>query len=143
MFLISVFSAFCLFVAPLLANTSIDTIHQHHLETTEGKISFLTDKLAPYAAAAEQINHEMLDLAAQINVLSSEDHQPQITALTQEISQKMEKLLTMLPALNIALSVDADFQQLDAILQDTNTLSAEQQVVIDRIASLCNCIENF
>ncbi len=53
----------------------------------------------------------------------------------------MGKLLTMMPVLNMALSIEEDFQQIDVILNQTDPLSPEQQQVLDRIASLCNSIE--
>lgn len=143
MFLMTLFSILCLLTAPIFPNPSIDIIHQNHLETTEGKSSFLTEKLELYAAKADQMNHEILDLAAQINALSPEEDQPQITALTQEVTQKMAKLLAMLPVLDMALSIDEDFQQIDAILQQEAPLSPEQQQIIDRIASLCSCMEEL
>ena len=55
----------------------------------------------------------------------------------------MKKLQLMLPILDLAMSVDEDFQQLDVILHQTEPLSSEQQVVVDRIASLYRSIENY
>ncbi len=141
MFLMTLFSALCLLTGPIVANPSFEIIHQHHLETASGRTSFLADKLAPYTEAANQINHEIQALAGEIKTLSSQDDQQQILALTEEMTQKMDKLLTMLPILNMALSVDEDFQQIDAILHQTDPLSPKQQQIIDRIASLCSSIE--
>ena len=138
MFLVTLFSTVCLLTGSILANPSFEIIHQHHLETAEGRTSFLTEKLARYAAAADQINRETQALAEEIKTLSPQDDQKQILALTEEMTQKMGELLTMMPVLNMALSIDEDFQQIDAILLQTDPLSPEQQQVIDRIASLCS-----
>ncbi len=121
----------------------MDIIRQHHLETTEGRTTFLTDKLIPYTATADQLNSEVQALATEIEVLSPEEDQQQILALTEELTQKMAQLLAMLPILNTALSVNQDLQQIDPILQQTDPISPEQQEVIDRIASLCTSLENF
>ncbi len=143
MFLMALFSTFYLLTAPTVANPSTEIIRQQHLETAEGRIAFLNDRLAPYTAAANQMNLEIQDLAAEIKALSPQDEQPQIVALTETMTQKMAKLITMLPALDIALSIDEDFQQIETILRQTDPLSTAQQQVIDRIASLCSSIEKF
>jgi DNA-binding transcriptional regulator GbsR (MarR family) len=127
----------------MIAGPSLEIIQQHHLETPAGRTAFLAEKLAPYAAAADQLNREIQALASQIEALSPENDQAQIIALTEEMNHKMNKLLSMLPVLNTALSVDEDFQQIDAILQQTDPLSPEQQQVIDRITCLSTSILTF
>lgn len=140
--IIMTISTLFLLTGPVALNPSFEIIHQQHLETASGRTTFLTDKLAPYTLAADQINREIQALAAEIQTLSPQDDQQQIVALTEEMTQKMAKLRTMLPVLNIALSIDEDFQQIEAILHQTDPLSPQQQQVIDRIASLCSSIEN-
>ena len=54
----------------------------------------------------------------------------------------MAKLVTVLPVLGAALSINEDFQQIDAILTETDPLLPEQQQALDRIATLCNAVEN-
>jgi hypothetical protein len=143
MFLSALFSTCCLLTSPIIAGPSLEIIQQHHLETPAGRTSFLADQLVPYATAADQLNREIQALALQIEALSPENDQPQIIALTEEMNHKMSKLLSMLPVLNTALSVDEDFQQIDAILQQTDPLSPEQQKVIDRITCLCTSVLKF
>lgn len=140
MYLMTLFSALCMLTSSLLANPSFEIIHQNHLETASGRTSFLADKLALYTETADQINHEIQALAEKIKTLSPYDDQQQILSLTDEMTQKMGKLLIMMPVLNMALSIDEDFQQIDAILNQADPLSPEQQQVIDRIASLCSSI---
>ena len=141
MFLMTLFSVLCLLIGPIVANSSFEIIHQNHLETASGRTSFLVDKLALYTKTADQINHEIQALAEEIKTLSPQDEQQRILSLTEEMTQKMGKLLTMMPVLNMALSIEEDFQQIDVILNQTDPLSPEQQQVIDRIASLCSSIE--
>jgi hypothetical protein len=143
MFLMTLFSVFCLLTGSIVANPSIDIIHQHHLETVEGRTTFLANKLNSYIAAADQLNNEIQILAEGIKALSPENDQPQIIALTEEMTIKMDKLLPMMPVMDMALTVDEDFQQLDTILHQTDPLSPEQLQVIDRIASLCSSIDKF
>jgi len=143
MFLMALFSALCLLTGPIVASPSFEIIHQNHLETASGRTSFLADKLALYTEAADQINHDIQSLAEEIKTLSPQDDQQQILSLTEEMTQKMGKLLTMMPVLNMTLSIEEDFQQIDAILNQTDPLSPEQQQVIDRIAYLCSSIEKY
>ena len=133
----TLFSTFCL----LAAHPSFEILYNHHLETAAGRTSFLTDKLAPYVTKAAELNGEVQALAVEVEALSPENDQHQIIHLTQEMTQKMGELLTMLPILNTALSVDKDFGQIDHILHQEESLSPEQQETLDRIASLCTSVE--
>ena len=141
MFLMTLFSTVYLLVGPAALNPSMEIIRQQRLETIEGRDAFLTDKLAPYAREAGRINCEIQTLSAEIEALSFED-QPQIVALTQEVTEKMDQLLAMMPALDLASSIDDDFQQIEVILNQTDPLSPEQQEAIDRVASLCKFVES-
>ena len=141
MFLTVLFSAISLLTLPILANPSLEIIHQNHLETASGRTSFLIDKLTPYTETAERMNQEIQALAEQINTLSPQEDQPQILAITQELTQKMETLLKMMPALTVALSINEDLEQIDPILHQTDPLTPEQQQTIDRIALICSAIE--
>lgn len=143
MFLMTICSALCLLTASVVANPSVEVIHQNHLETASGRTSFLIDKLAFYTKRADELNREIQALSEEIKTLSPQDDQKKILSLTEEMTQKMDKLLTMMPVLNMALSVEEDFQKIDAILNQTDPLTSEQQQVIDRIAFLCNSIEKF
>jgi conjugal transfer/entry exclusion protein len=143
MFLMTLFSAFCLLTSPALINPSFKILYQNHLETASGRTAFLTDKLALYTKSADQINQEIQALAEKVKKLSPQDDQQQIVSLTEEMTQKMGTLLTMMPVLDAAMFVEKDFQRIDAILSQKDPLSAEQQQVIDRITSLCNSLEKF
>lgn len=102
-------------------NPSIDAIVDNRLDSPEGRTLFLTERLQPYVDQAEALNQE-------------------IVQLSEEVAQKMAVLGEMLPTLNLALHVDQDFQQIDAILNCRN-LSAEQQEIADRIAQICAKID--
>lgn len=110
-----------IFAAALLANSSVDVILQNQLDSPEGRTHFLVESLSPYVARADELNREIL-------------------ALSEEVTRKMAELNEMLPTLDMALMVDADFQQIDAIL-NAQMLSAEQQKIADRIAQICSNIE--
>jgi hypothetical protein len=66
MFLATLFSTLYLLISPTVINPSIEIIRQHHLATVEGRTTFLTNELSPYAAAASQLNHEIETLAQTI-----------------------------------------------------------------------------
>lgn len=129
------------FTSPIVGNPSVEIIYQNHLETASERTSFLANKLAPYTQTADLTNRDIQALSVKIKTLSPQDDQQQIINLSEEMTQKMGKLITMMPVLNRALSIDEDFKQIDTILHQTDALSPEQQQVIDRIASLCSSIE--
>lgn len=143
MLLASLFSAFCLLTALPTANPSIEIIHQQHLETSEGRSAFLVNQLTPYVAAADKLNQEIQVLAEKIKALSPQDDQAKIIASTEEMTQKMDQLLPMLPVLDAVLSIEDDLNQIEGILNQKDPLSAEQQQILDRVASLCRSIEKF
>lgn len=141
MFLMTLFSALCLLTSSIAATIpSLEIVHQHHIETTAGKTIFLTEKLVPYVNASDELNREIQALSKEIRTLSPQDDQQKILAISEKMAKKMDQLLTMLPVLNIAQSIDEDFQQLDLIIHQTDPLSPEQQQVIDRIDSLCRAV---
>lgn len=105
----------------LLTSPSIDILREHHLDTPEGRTLFLTEALTPFVKRADALNQEII-------------------ALSEQVTQKMTLMNEMLPTLNMALYINADFEQIDAIL-NSDTLTAEQQAVADRIANLCTSIQ--
>lgn len=139
-FFISLFSALCFLASPLVANP-IEIIHQYHLETPSGRTAFLTDKLLPYTKATDELNHEIQVLAVEIKRLSPQDDQKQILDLTEKMTQKMSTLIAMMQVLDMAQSIEKDFNQIDTILHQKDPLSDEQQLAMDRISSLCSSIE--
>ena len=140
MFLATLFSALYFLTSPTAVSSSIDVVRQHHLETVEGRFEFLTDKLSPYAAAVGQLNQEIEALAKTIKELSPENDQQKILSLTNEMLLKMSRLTAMMSVLNLAATIEQDFQQIDPILHQSNTLTPAQHELIDRIASLCNAV---
>jgi phosphoglycerate-specific signal transduction histidine kinase len=140
MFLATVFSALYFLTSPAVVPSSIEVIRQHHLETVEGRVQFLTDQLSPYAAAAGQLNHEIEQLADTIKALSPEKDQEKIVSLTNEMLQKMSRLTAMMSVLNLAATIEQDFQQIDAVLHQTEPLTPAQLELIDRLASLCRSV---
>jgi hypothetical protein len=141
MFLATALTTLYFLTSPIAVPTSLETIQQHHLETAQGRLDFLNDKLTPYISAADQLNQEIVALSKTIKQLSPVKDHKKILSLTQELLPKMEKLKGMLYVLEIAGSVDDDFQQIDTILQQTEPLTPEQLEVVDRIASLCNSVD--
>lgn len=142
MFLATVFSTFFLLTSPISVHQSIEVIRQYHLETTEGRTAFLIDKLTPYTTAANQLNQEIGVLSKAIQILSPQDDQQTILALTEIVSQKMSQLTTMMFVLNSALSLNEDFLQIDSILHQTIPLKPIQQEIVDRIAALCSAVDS-
>jgi len=141
MFLATVFSTLYFLTSPLAIPTSLETIQQQHLETAQGRLDFLNDKLTPYITAADQLNQEVVALSKAIKQLSAVTDHKKILSLTQELLPKMDKLKGMLYVLELAGSVDEDFQQLDTILHQTEPLTPAQLEVVDRIATLCNSVD--
>lgn len=107
--------------AILLASGSLDTLREHNLDSPEGRTIFLTEKLTPYVAKADQLNQEII-------------------SLSQQVTEKMALMNEILPILNMALRVNTDFEQLDAIL-NSEELTTEQQEVADRIAAICRAVD--
>ncbi len=105
----------------MLANGSIDVILENGLDSPEGRTYFLTERLTPYVARADELNREIIELS-------------------EEVTQKMAVLNEMLPTLNLALKIDGDLQQIDAIL-NSEALTVQQQEIADRIAEICRNIE--
>ena len=110
-----------LFTTLLLVHSSIDVLREHHLETPEGRVAFLEEKLRPYVMEADALNQEII-------------------ALSQQVTEKIALMNERLPVLNIALEANRDFAQIDEILS-AEALAPEQQEVADRIAHLCNVID--
>jgi len=106
----------------LSSNPSLDIIREHRLGTPEGRRFFLTEMLNPYVARANHLNQEII-------------------ALSEEVTEKMARLNEMLPILNLALQVNTDFEEIDAILGSSDLLTAEQQEIADRIANLCIAVD--
>lgn len=107
----------------LLASSPFDVILENGLDTPEGRTFFLTERLSPYANYAEELNQEII-------------------ALSKQVTEKITELNEMLPTLNLALNVNNDFLQIDDIL-DTETLTDEQEAVIDRVAKVCKKMNAF
>lgn len=123
----------------LLANPSIDILLENHLDTPEGRTLFLTEKLAPYVAQADQLNQEILALSEQVS--NAEELDPEVIALSTQVTEKMALIKEMLPILQAALYVNVDFEQIDTWIQ-SEELTNEQQQIADRIASLCKVVDN-
>jgi len=143
MYLMTLFSSIYFLISPLIANPSIELIRKEHLETTEERGTFLADQLTPFLRAAEQLNQEIQALSLQIQTLSPEEDQQQITALQETLSEKMARLQTMLPAINLSMNIDEDFQSLNAILKKKDPLSQEDREIADRIASIYRSVAGF
>jgi hypothetical protein len=118
----------------LLSNPSVDILLEHHLETPEGRTLFLTEKLAPYVAHADELNQEIIALTEQVS--NSEELNAETLALSEQVTEKMAEMKEMLPTLQNALHVSVDFEQIDALIE-SEELTAEQQEIADRIVALC------
>ena len=121
-------------------NPSIAVIQQNHLTTSEGRRAFLTDKLLPYTAVTDQLNNEIKNDSSVISALSPKRDQQKIITLTDQMTQKMTKLINRLSVLNSVQSINEDFLQIDSILEQREPLTPAQQTVIDRIAFICNSV---
>jgi hypothetical protein len=141
MFYASLCSIFALVTPLLAAHPSIDTLYEERLETPEGRVLFLTEKLTPYIATANELNEEIQALSQKIEALSPENDQPQILGLAEQLGSKMAKLNGMLPAMDLMTSLQQDLEQIDTILYQSDELSPKQQEIADRIASLCNVVK--
>ena len=139
--LLTLLSTFTLLIGSLFGSSSLETVRDLH--TAQERVTFLVDKLAPFAIQAQQLNLEIQALSEQIQALSPETDGEQIVALTETTTQKMEKLQAMLPILNLAETVDEDFRELDAILHQAGPLSPKQEEVVNRITLLSSSIDAF
>ena len=133
--------AFCFVFASAVAHPLVDFIHQRHLDSSEGRTAFLTEKLAPYVARADQLNKKIQALSEEVRALSAENDQDKILDLTRTVSLEMGKFLKMLPVIEQSLSIQEDFQQIEAILQYPDAIGPEQEAVLQRIISLCHAVD--
>lgn len=130
-----------LLTAPI--NPSLDIIREHHLETTEGRVSFLTEKLTAYVSAGEKLNEEITSLSEKAQTLNCETDQEEIVSLTATVAEKMDLMTWMLPSLQLALEVNEDLQQVDALLSTEESLTQPQQEIADRLALLCQYVDQY
>jgi len=130
-----------LLTAPI--NPSLEIVREHHLETADGRIAFLTEKLASYVTAGGQLNDEVTALSEKAQGLSSETDQEQIVSLSSEAAEKMDLMAWMLPSLQLVLHIDDDLQQIDGILNCEDPLTPAQQEIADRLALLCQYVDNY
>lgn len=119
-----------------------EVIRQRHLDTTEGKLSFLSNELISYTLAAEELNKEISVLSEQIRLLSAEEDRDEIAALSAQLTEKMELMSWMLPSLEFATHVDSDLSQIDAILNSPDP-TPEEKDAANRIVMLCLYIDLF
>jgi hypothetical protein len=121
----------------------IEVLKHHHLETSDGRIQFLTEELTPYALKAEDLNQQITVLAEQIKTLDPEADKEQILSLSNQVAEKMDLMNWILPSLDLALHVEKDLNQIEPILSTEESLTPEQQEIVDRISSLCLYIDEF
>lgn len=146
MFLATLISSFYLLTASQIDPSSLGVIKQHHLECAEGRMAFLNEELIPFMAEAEALNQEIIGLSQKISLLAAdtemnEQKQAQIYAFTEKLNQKMSDMQKILPALEIALKVDADLQQIEGLIQKSEALTEEEKAVVTRLSQLCGYID--
>lgn len=139
MILTTLLSVYTLLAGSIFAS-SLDFIHQKHLDTSIGRTEFLTEKLTPFVERASALNQEISTLASEIQALSPELDQAQILEKTNLMTGKMEELQKMLPTLEEAITVHLDFEELSIILEKNEPLTEKEKEVIDRIANLYKSI---
>ena len=140
MILTTLLSVFTLLTGSIFAS-SLDFIHQKHLDTPEGRTVFLTEMLTPYVDKASELNREVSLLASEIQTLSPELDQAQILEKTTVMTGKMEELQKILPILEKAVTIHVDFEELNAIIEKNGDLSEHEQEVLDRIASIYKSLD--
>jgi hypothetical protein len=118
----------------LLANASLDVLVENELNTAEGRMSFLIEKLTPFVTHADELNREITLLADQIKAEAEE------IELAEKMTTKMGEMAEILPTLETALHVHEDFAKLDDLFKE-EALSPEQQEIADRVAHLCQEID--
>ncbi|HSX10531.1 MAG TPA: hypothetical protein VLF94_02290 [Chlamydiales bacterium] len=141
--LATLLSRFLLLASPTTLDQSIEVIRQHHLETVDGRVDFLNNELTPYAASVEELNKEITALSEQAEALSPEEDQEEIASLAKQVAEKMDEMTKRLPSIELAMHVDEDLQQVDAILGNPGSVTLEQQAAADRLAGLCLALDEF
>lgn len=100
-----------------------EMLWENHLDSPEGRLEFLTEKLTPYVARADLLNQE-------------------IVALSTEVAEKMDEMNQMLPTLNMSLRINDDLLQIDAILAE-GIQTDEQQEIVNRLAEICKTVSQL
>ena len=141
MLITTILSVFTLLSGSIF-DSSIDFIHKKHLDTTYGRVQFLTEMLIPYLEKGSQLNQEVTALASKIETLSPELDQAEIISKTNELTRKMAELQKMLPIMESASKIDTDFEELENILTKTPPLSEHEKEVLNRIGNIYESIVN-
>lgn len=133
-------SLFCLSTGVLSAHPAVDFLERENLDTPEGRSVFLQEKLSPYAMRAIELQQKSSALSAEANVLSPEHDQAQILEIAQKVVQETSELVAMLPILEQSLRIEEDFQQIDEILQNPDSLTPSQEEVLQRLERICQAL---
>ncbi len=138
-------------VNPVLAAESntehaLEVIRNHGLETESGRIIFLNEALTPFISLADSLTREIQELSdrmTQFEEVESPSAKEEITALEQELNRKMGAMLQLVPTLQIALNIDADFHALDAILEKRSPLEPAEEALLERIEAVCTYVDSY
>jgi hypothetical protein len=122
---------------------ALQVVRSHHLESEDGKISFLEEKLSVFMLESNRLNTEIQDLAKIIQEPSAERSKEDFVASGELLNQKMQQMLQRLPVLEKILKIDEDFAVLNDILTENEFLDEEEKTVLFRIASLCEDIDAY
>lgn len=147
MFLASIISSVYLLVGSAAMDPAIALVQTRHLETPEGRIEFLNGELKDFVSATDRLNEEIIALSNQIAETdmgnATEETKAELTALGNQLDQKMSVLLAALPMLQNALKIDEDLQRLDAILAKEEPLDASERETLDRLAAICQFLNHL
>lgn len=131
---------FCTAALVISAHPLVDFVREKHLDTEEGRISFLTERLVPYITEADLLHQKIQSLSHEANALSPENDQPKILEIAQKMTEEMAKLSPMLVTLEQCMYLEGDLEQIDVILQNSDSLSSEQEEILQRIQMIYQAV---
>lgn len=115
---------------------NLEFFHEKKLDTKEGRLFFLEEKVKPLIRQLTNLNGEIEALSLQVRSLSAESDQRQLVQLGMEIAEKMDRLGKALPLMQDLASLDQDFLDLEAVLENPCQISSEQEKILERIEKI-------
>ncbi len=118
----------------------LQTVQSYHLDSQEGQMTFLEEKLTPFIMEIEQLNNEIQTLSKALSELD-ESRGEEILDLYNQLGAKMEIMSKNLPILENIIHLESDLEQIEEILEKASPLTTSEEDVLKRLATLCDTLD--
>jgi peptidoglycan hydrolase CwlO-like protein len=116
-------------------------IQSYHLDSEDGRITFLEEKLTPFIIEIEQLNNEIQELSKKLSE-TDESNQDEIVDLYNQLNAKMEVMSKNLPIIENVIELESDFGQVEEILKKTSPLTSSEEEVLKRLATIYEALSH-